>query len=495
MVSFEHLILKLKNIRMRIFFLLLATLVFSQKTVSTFMEPKKKISFLEYVNTPNFNYLLTYDKTERKEVYYWKVFDAKNVDTKQTIPLLVNGDTFENYFPKDAAFLIKKSDTPIKTVSFLHQKKGVFSFYSGKLDTNNLDSGFYDVSKKYDIDFETPIRNLRLFVHDSHFITLGLQTKRHYTYYKFTEEKSDIQRLFVTNDQKFIDSKLTFFEGSQVDNVVSSKFFPDGRGIYFTEDALVFISPKNSNYNKGFMTKNPINIIYFDLNNHKTTLKEIKISKGKGMDYALVDDKMYVACQSKIGVIVYAYDFKTQELTTINNITSKDNYTFNYATYYLDSSRNKSEPTSVKNWEDDMGSTLILDVDKLDDGNLEFTISGAKYRDPEGFAKAFGSIMIGGITGGITGIGVIPSFGYNNLQPLITSTGFVYDVTTQEVHPIENGITEDSVDKFIKNNGYFSNKTLEGALSEDILIFKKKSTDLYILIDFSKESNLPIPKN
>lgn len=478
---------------MKYLFLLLSTFLFSQETVSTFMELDKKLFFIDNVNSSTRHYLLTLEKIKKEKVFYWKVFDDKFIDTKEVIPLTINGSKFYDFFPNDAALLIEQTENSVKKVTFLKEEKGKLTLYSGKLDANDLSKGIYNVGKKYTKDFsEIPLRKARIFRHDNHFIYMCIDKKNHYTFYKFTEEENSPKKFYINNNRDFIDSHTTFYQGNFTEPNISSRYFPDGKSIFFDGNEMIFVYPKKSDLNKGIMTKNPLKIIRFDLDSDKTTIKDIDIPNGIGLDYALVDHHLYVACQTKSGVEVHSYSFESDAMESIHTIASNERYQHQFikTRFYLDNSRNRSESSSFEKWERDMKQTLVLDVDKLDNGLLEFTISGAKYRDPDGFAKVLGAVLIGGLTGGFTGVGIVPDFGYGKLQPLLTSTSFVLFPEDNTIQPIEKPKNIDNTDKFIMNNGYFSDKTLVGTLSENVLVFKSNYSDLYIVVDFDKKFNL-----
>lgn len=473
---------------MRYFLLLFSVLVFSQQRVSTFVEENDHSVFTNYTKNSEGYYLLTSEKVKNNNLIYWKVFNRQYVITDKKIPFTINGKPFFDYFPKRTFILIEETNNPIKRVDFLIYKKRAFTFYSGEMDVNNLEKGVYGVTEKYTCNFRPYAQSIRLLINDNHFIVLAADSGCNFGYYKFTQEKHALTTFKSPLGSALNNIKRILMDLPIIYSNTSSRYFPSGNGILFQEDRIIFISPKNRSVNNGLHFKNPIQVTYFDLKKSRIIHKKIDIEASDEIDYALVDNQLYLTCNTLNEVVTYGYDLATQELNKINSIDIGDtSFQFKSTSYYLDNDKNKTEDSSAEEWKKELNQTLVLDVDKLENGDLEFTISGARYRDPNGFTKILSTVLIGSITGAMTGFAIAPIWEYGNLQPLLTSTSFVYSPKDGKTLGIGSPKNIDVMDKLTINNTYFQNKKLVGTLNKNVLIFKKNRTNTYIIVDFNQE--------
>lgn len=469
---------------MRYFLLLFSVLVFSQQRVSTFVEENDHSVFTNYTKNSEGYYLLTSEKVKNDKLIYWKVFNRQYVITDKKIPFTINGKSYFDYFPKRTSILIEETDNPIKRVDFLIYKKRAFTFYSGEMDVNNLEKGVYGVTEKYTCDFSFfPQKSIRLLINDNHFIVLAAGSGHNFGYYKFTQERQVFKNFKSQKKGSFFNNaKKVLMTGTVIYPNESSRYFPSGNEILFQKDKIIFISPKNHSANKGLNFTNPIQVTYLDLKKSQIKYHEINIDFGDGIDYALVDNQLYLTCNTLNEVVTYGYDLATQELNKINFIDTKDtSYWFRKTSHYLNNDRNKTEDSSAEEWKKELNQTLVLDVDKLENGDLEFTISGARYRDPDGFAKVLSTALMAGA------IGIAPIWGYWDLQPLLTSTSFVYSPKNGNSKGINSPKSIDILDKIMINNGYFQNKNLMGTLDKNVFIFKPYESKVCIIVDFNQE--------
>ena len=471
--------------------LFLTAFGFGQSVISTFSEDKNDLYFIDYLNSESANYALILEDSNKIKTLYWKEFDRNFVDTSNKIEFKVNGKSFGEFFPEDAAMIIETTDNPVKTVKFLSSKDGEFIYYEGKTDVNNLQNGVYDVDRKYIMDLKEYKNRHYIYIHDDQFIFLGLNPKQFYAYYPFTPEKGEIKNLTVPDKYSFANTNRTIHTGTILQPGISSRYFPDMRSFFFTENDVFFISPKDVSGNE-FRVQNPIEIVSFNLETRFSNVQKIDLPDAKTVDYAVVENKMFIAAESKEGVKVYEYHLFDGNLKEIASIPFKEKSEFEFVSnsYYMDGSRNETEASSSDKWKSSM-FTLVLDVDQLDNGMHEFTIAGAKYRDPNGFVKLMGSVLIASVTATFTGVGLFPMMGYSNLQPLLTSTTFVMNPADGSIQPAGSFQSHDFADKFMENNGYFRGKTFVGQLSDNVMIYQEKDTNRYLVIDFSQQNNLP----
>lgn len=464
----------------------------AQVVVSTFAEIGKEYFFIGHVNTPQNNYALIFDATGKNDKLLLKEFDQSFVSTENNFNITVNGKAWQDVFEKFPSILIENSDNNLRQVQLMAEKKGVFNYYQGTLDMNNLNKGVYDMKENYTMDLSDFKNTTSLYVHNNQFITLSTSSsEKTFTAYAFTPQKSEIRTFLVPDQYVFNNANNTRCCGSMLNPELSSRYFPDLNGIWMDGENIFLISPKKNSANAGISSKNPIEILQLNLTSQSAKLHKIDVPDSKTVDYAIIDNKIFVAADTRNSLKVLEFNYMDGNSKLIVNIEYDENTEFRFfdRSYYKDHSRNQTEQTTSEKFGKSL-STLVLDVDPLQNGLYEFSISGAKYRDPDGFAKIMTTVLVGTITGALTGISFTPNFGYANLQPLLTTTTFQLNPQNYQMQAVDDFSSHDLYDKSLSINDLLNKKTAIGELAENVVIFKDNN-EIYTVIDFNQQKNLP----
>ncbi|MDO5654977.1 MAG: hypothetical protein Q4G27_02420 [Flavobacteriaceae bacterium] len=79
----------------------------------------------------------------------WKVFDENYVLTDSEFPLYVNGKAYFEFFPLDAFMPIEETENVLKKVKFLSSSKGIYTYYEGELNVNEIQKGVFNIQYKF----------------------------------------------------------------------------------------------------------------------------------------------------------------------------------------------------------------------------------------------------------------------------------------------------------------------------------------------------------